>query len=71
MEHYLQNREGIKEKSRGRYKNLSQEKKKQDKGVSKKKISRTCSVQKRSIKKINIFFVCLQYKKNEWKHTKI
>ena len=39
-EYYAQDNEGIKEKSRECYKNLSQEKKRQDQRVSKKKISR-------------------------------
>ena len=42
-EYYLQNKEA-KEKSIECYKNLSQVEKRQDKGVSKKKISGTCSV---------------------------
>ena len=43
-EYYAQNKEAIKEKSRERYKNLSQEKKRQNQRVPKKKISRSDSV---------------------------
>ena len=46
-EYYLQNKEVIKEKARNRYKNLSEE----EKNVSKEKVSRIDSIQKRSIKK--------------------
>ena len=42
-EYYARNKEPMKEKSKEHYKNLSQEKK-QDKRVSKKKISRTGSI---------------------------
>ena len=47
-EYYLQNKE---EKARNPYKNLSEEEKKQNQRVSKEKISRIDSIQKRSIKK--------------------
>ena len=51
-EYYLQNKEVIKEKARNRYKNLSEEEKKQNQRVSKKKLSRIDSIQRRrSIKK--------------------
>ena len=43
-DNYAQNKEAIKEKSREPYKNLSQEEKRQDWKVPKKKISRTGSV---------------------------
>ena len=43
-EYYARNKEPMKEKSKEHYKNLSQEKKTQDKRVSKKKISRTGSI---------------------------
>ena len=46
-EYYLQNKEVIKEKARNCYKNLS----KQNQRVSKEKVSRIDSTQKRSIKK--------------------
>ena len=50
-EYYLQNKEVIKEKARNCYNNLSEEEKKQNQRVSKEKVSRIDSVQKRSIKK--------------------
>ena len=43
-EYYLQNKEAIKEKSRERYKNLSQEEKDKIKEHQRKKVSRTDSV---------------------------
>ena len=49
-EYYLQNKEPIKEKARNHYKNLSEEKK-QHQRVSKEKVSRIDSIQKRSSKK--------------------
>ena len=49
-EYYLQNKEVRKEKARNRYKNLSEEEK-QNQAVSKEKVSRIDSIQKRSTKK--------------------
>ena len=43
-EYYKQNREVIKEKSRNRYKNFSEEEKKQNKRVSKEEVSRINSI---------------------------
>ena len=43
-EHYAQNKEATKEKSRERYKNLSQEKKDKIKEYQRKKISRIGSI---------------------------
>ena len=43
-EYYLKNKEGIKEKARDRYKNLSQEEKDKIKEYQEKKISRISSV---------------------------
>ena len=48
---YLQNKEVTKEKARNCYKNLSEEDKKQNQRVSKKKVSGIYSIQKRIIKK--------------------
>ena len=50
-EYCLQNREVIKEKARNRCKNLSEKIKKQNQRVSKEKVSRIDSIQKRSTKK--------------------
>ena len=50
-EYYKQNKETIKEKTRKRYKNLSQDKKRQKERASKKKISKIGSVWKKSVKK--------------------
>ena len=50
-EYYLHNKEVIKEKARNCYKNLSEEEKKQNQRVSKKKVSRIDSIQKGRIKK--------------------
>ena len=49
-EYYLQNKEVINEKARNHYKNVSEEEKK-NQTVSKEKVSRIDSIQKRSIKK--------------------
>ena len=56
-EYYAQNKEAIKEKSRERYKNLSQEKKTRLKSTKEKDISNWFSTKKKHYK-INEFCFC-------------
>ena len=60
--YYKQNKESIKEKSRGRYKNLSQEEKDKIKEYQRKKYQELVQYKKEALK-INNFLFFPQYKK--------
>ena len=64
-EYYAQNKEAIKEKSRERYKNLSQEEKHKIKVYQRKKYQELVQYKKEALKnKVFYFFLNI---KNEWK----
>ena len=59
VEYYAQNKEVIKEKSRERYKTLSQEEKDKIKEYQRKKYKELVQYKKESLKINNFFFLCL------------
>ena len=58
-EHYTQNKEAIKEKSRERYKNLSREEKDKTNGRRRKRYPELDSYQKEALKNKNFFVLCI------------
>ena len=69
-EYYLQKKEAIREKSRESYKNLSEEEKDKIKEYQKKRYQDLVQYKKEGLKNKK-FFISSQYKKREWKQTKI
>ena len=69
-EYYAQNKEAIKEKSRKRYKNLSQKEKDKIKEYQRKRYQELVQYKKVALKK-EIIFCSLHSIKNDWKNTKI
>ena len=67
-EYYKQNKEAIKEKSRGRYKNLSQKEKDKIKEYQRKKYQELVQYKKEALKNNFCFFLNIN---NECKNTKI
>ena len=69
-EYYLKNKEAIKEKSRERYKNLSQKEKDKIKEYQRKKYQELVQYEKKR-QKINIFLLFLSIKKRAKKHLNL
>ena len=69
-EYHLRNKEAIKKNQESVIKACHKKEKTRLRSIKEESIKNLFSIKKKCYK-INNFFVCLQYKKNEWKHTKI